>query len=330
MKDAGTTAAVADKPAKIVDRGPILPTTRAWFERRITEVPTLVGEEGVVEVVLCIDDSVEALTPKGYSPITLKNGESAVYPEQKEALLGTETFGGRSIRVYRIERRAFHAQAKGALTFEGPSARDLGGNPGSAPPPRTIEIKEAPAVGRPANFREGDVGLFTLSAETRPKQVHPGGVTRVTVTVDGFGNVPAALTLPVRDGVSFGAPQVRASTELRAEHLHQTRVFTWDVTVRDPGTTDLGEVTLPYWDPTLGRYAEARAALGTVAANASAAVEADEPDAAPALAHVTVREADAPFLNPDSPMTTAIGVTMLIGAVVAVVVGVRRPRPKKP
>lgn len=328
MKDAGPP--VAGRPAPLVDRGPILPSTQAWFERRITEIPKLVGEEGVVEVVLCIDDSVEALTPKGYIPITLKNGESAIYPEPKEALLGTETFGGRSIRVYRLERRAFHGQAKGLLTIEGPSARELGGVPGVAPPPRTLEIKEAPTEGRPPNFREGDVGLFTLAGETRPRQVHPGGITRVTVTVDGFGNVPAALTLPVRDGVSFGAPQVRVATELRAEHLHQTRIFAWDVTVRDAGTTDLGVVTLPYWDPTLGRYAEARAALGTVAAVAGGAEEPTTATSATTTTAATIREADAPFLNPDSPTTTALGALMLVGAAIAVVVGLRRKAPKQP
>jgi len=59
-------------------------------------------------------------------------------------------------------------------------------------------------------------------------------------------------------------PDVQDDIEVSRSKLRGERTFTYVVRFRDPGTIDLGEIELPYFDPERRRYRVARARLGEV------------------------------------------------------------------
>jgi hypothetical protein len=91
--------------------------------------------------------------------------------------------------------------------------------------------------------------------------------------------------------VEWLAPEVHeqvGSVGREADTFGGKRSFDYVVRVRRAGDVDLGEVTLPYWDPDQKRYGVARAILGTVhvkptAASPAASGEAPEQETLPGL-----------------------------------------------
>jgi len=130
--------------------------------------------------------------------------------------------------------------------------------------PLTITVAEPPLDGRPAGYQVGDVGRFTLGAEVSPREIEAGSSVSAVVTLNGLGNLPAGLRTPTRTGVDFLTPTVRNTPKLEAGLYGGTKVFTYIVRLDTPGTIDLGEITLPYFDPDSQQYGTARATLGTV------------------------------------------------------------------
>jgi hypothetical protein len=130
--------------------------------------------------------------------------------------------------------------------------------------PVEIEVVEPPLSGRPPGYRLGDVGRYSLSAQVEPREIPAGGSIAVVVKLEGTGNVPASLLVPERTGVHFLEPQLVEQVAPRRGEVQGFRTFTYVVELAEPGEQELGEVTLPYWDPKGRVYGVARAALGTV------------------------------------------------------------------
>jgi hypothetical protein len=128
-----------------------------------------------------------------------------------------------------------------------------------------IHVAEPPLSGRPPGFSPGDVGRFTIAAQVQPRDVEQGGAVSVQVELSGTGNVPEAIVPPAREGVEWLAPEVHSALGPTAQGAYGgKRSFDFVVHVKRAGTVDLGELSLPYWDPELRKYSVARAALGAL------------------------------------------------------------------
>jgi hypothetical protein len=136
--------------------------------------------------------------------------------------------------------------------------------------PIEITVVEPPLKDRPPGYRLGDVGRYSLSAQVEPREVPAGGSVSVVAKLEGVGNVPQSLLVPEQKGVRFLEPQLVEQVAPRSGVVQGFRTFTYVVELTRPGDIDLGELTLPYWDPKSRSYGVARAALGTVKVTGSA------------------------------------------------------------
>lgn len=138
--------------------------------------------------------------------------------------------------------------------------------------PVEINVVEPPLKGRPPGYKLGDVGHYGLTAQVEPREVPAGGSISVVARLEGTGNVPFSLQIPEQTGVRFLEPQLVEQVAPRSGVVQGFRSFTYVVELNQPGEVDLGELTLPYWDPKAKAYDVARAALGKVKVTGSAPV----------------------------------------------------------
>lgn len=182
-----------------------------------------------------------------------------------------------------------------SLTFEGGAYRS---NPAvvRSTAPITLDVTEPPLDGRPAGYRVGDVGTLELSAVVDPRKVVAGDAVSVVAKLEGTGSIPTVLHVPEQRGVEWLDPTHVDEVHNENGTVRGFRAFTYIVKLHDAGNVDLGELTLPYWDPRKRAYATARARLGKVevAPNPKAAATAS---ASPA-ASTTADFGDALALKP--------------------------------
>lgn len=142
----------------------------------------------------------------------------------------------------------------------------------------TLEVREPPAAGRPAGYRVGDTGRFTLAATVTPRATVAGETVSVSIKVAGRGVMPNQLKLPERTQVEWLTPEKQDAQDVEAGRVGGSRTFGYAVRVLDHGDVDLGWVELPHYDPDAKEYRVARAALGVVrVAKKAGAVDAPKP-----------------------------------------------------
>jgi hypothetical protein len=201
--------------------------------------------------------------------------------DQASPLEGLAAAGGRTWEVRLLRRWALFPLRAGNLTI-GPMSLSLIRAGATASEPRTSETLqvravEPPLARRPPGYALGDVGRFSLAAQVSPRQVEQGAAVAVHVELSGTGNVPSALSTPAREGVEWLAPEVKEDLgAIGKDHavFGGKRFFDYVVRMNRPGAVDLGEMTLPFWDPAQQRYDVARAMLGDVRVTPSAAAAA--------------------------------------------------------
>lgn len=140
--------------------------------------------------------------------------------------------------------------------------------------PVVVQATEPPAGPRPAGYMLGDVGSFNLQAQVEPRKVEAGGSVAVTAILRGTGNPPSSLRIPERKGVTWLEPEQREVIDTGEGTVGGSRTFTYIVKLGEQGSVDLGELSVPYWNPKLHEYQVARARLGSV--------EVTRPTSAPA------------------------------------------------
>ncbi len=128
----------------------------------------------------------------------------------------------------------------------------------------SVNVSEPPVKGRPAGYNIGDVGSFQLRAQVEPRDVVAGDAVSVVVKLSGKGNLPLKLRTPETQGVEWLEPRVSGELEPQGHWMGGERTFSYVVTLNKPGNVDLGEISLPYWDPRRDTYDTARASLGYV------------------------------------------------------------------
>lgn len=168
--------------------------------------------------------------------------------------------------------------------------------------PVTVEIVEPPTDGRPSGYVVGDVGVYSLQASVEPKTVQAGGSVAVTAVLRGTGNLPTSLRLPERNGVQWLEPEIREAIDTGGDDVSGSRSFTYVVQVNQPGAIDLGDITLPYWDPSRKKYIVASAKLGIINVTGSAPAIASA-SAAPTTQLPPVRTVAGTFQPAKPPFT---------------------------
>ncbi|HTQ04857.1 MAG TPA: BatD family protein [Polyangiaceae bacterium] len=197
-----------------------------------------------------------------------------------------------------------------SLTFDGGPYR---ANPPvtRSTAPVTLDVTEPPLDGRPAGYRVGDVGTLELSAAVDPRKVVAGDAVSVVAKLEGTGSIPTALRVPEQRGVEWLEPTHVDEVNNERGTVRGFRAFTYIVKLHDAGNVELGNLTLPYWDPKKRVYATARAELGKVevAPNPQAAPSATASAAASAAADfgdplaLKTRRTLAPYAKATTPFT---------------------------
>ncbi|MEM8884963.1 MAG: hypothetical protein AAGD14_12900, partial [Planctomycetota bacterium] len=113
--------------------------------------------------------------------------------------------------------------------------------------PIVVEVRDWPAEGRPASFT-GAVGRFRVSARTDVKKVVRAEPFRVTLQIQGAGNL-AEAGAPRLDGLE-GFHLYGTIDEMRAG----VRTIHYDVALLDPERTEFPSIAFAYLDPEEGRY----------------------------------------------------------------------------
>ena len=127
-----------------------------------------------------------------------------------------------------------------------------------------LVVTEPPLDGRPAGYKIGDVGEYHIEATVEPRQVLAGESISVVAKLAGVGNVPFKLQTPESRGVEWLEPALTEKMEAPGGVVQGSRTFSYVVRMTEPGKIDLGEVSLPYYDPKRHAYAVARAKLGEI------------------------------------------------------------------
>ena len=145
-----------------------------------------------------------------------------------------------------------------------------------------LVVTEPPLNGRPAGYKVGDVGEYRLEASVEPRQIVAGDAISVVAKLSGVGNVPFKLQTPESHGVEWLEPALAEKMETPGGVVQGWRTFSYVVRMTEPGSVDLGELSLPYYDPKRHEYAVARASLGQIEVksnpNAAKAKPAAKPD----------------------------------------------------
>ncbi len=175
--------------------------------------------------------------------------------------------------------------------------------------PLTVIVGEPPVDGRPPGYHIGDVGDFSLQASVEPREVAQGSMVSVTAKLAGVGHLPTHLTPPEQAGIEWLEPSVRGEVGPHGDAIGGERVFRWVVRVRKAGTVDLGELTLPYWNPDRRRYEVARATLGplTVREVAGAVPPSETNASGDLLSSIEPRSELGPFTRSGPPWTDLRG-----------------------
>lgn len=140
--------------------------------------------------------------------------------------------------------------------------------------PLDIEVVEPPLEGRPEGYLLGDVGRLGLQAELSSRKLAQGDYLQLVVRVKGSGSLPSRVQLPSLPGLEWQEPALEGGPKVRDGKLGGTRTLKIAGRVNQAGTLDLGDVTLPYYDPTAREYRIARAALGSLEVTPSTAAAA--------------------------------------------------------
>ncbi len=250
-----------------------------FLHATVDKTSAVVGEQVTFSVYRYLDTTARGLefdNADVHEPAVADFVKRRLKREDQDAILqGYVSMGGRDWEVALEERWALFPLRAGDLEI-GPMTLTLV-SPRAAAGKRTTEtlhvhVSEPPLAARPPGYALGDVGRFTLSAQVAPREIEQGGAVGVHVEVSGTGNVPSAIATPVRAGLEWLVPEVHEELGPMAhDAFGGKRTFDFVVRITRSGDVDLGEIVLPFWNPEERRYEVARAPLGIVRAQPSAA-----------------------------------------------------------
>lgn len=200
-----------------------------------------------------------------YSVIESSHDEPAY-----QATLNGTRYIVRKLREYVLIPLKTGASTVGSMTAVLQGSRGAYPNRGSPlgfqleSPEVTLQVTDAPSQGRPDGFFPGDVGDYSLQVDVSPRNLSAGDYLEVLVRVSGEGQIPSKVQLPESNDFTWEGPTMSGGPEIIDGTLKGTRVLKYSVQVHTPGSLDLGEVRLPFFDHEKQTYRVARASLGKV------------------------------------------------------------------
>jgi hypothetical protein len=264
-----------------------------FLHATVDKTSAIVGEQVTFSVYEYIDTSASNLEVDGEDVHDSQADDFVKRPilreDQEAVLVGHANVGGRTWDVKLVRRWALFPLRSGDLVI-GPMSVGLLRPRSAAGSKRTTEtlhvaVTEPPLSGRPPGYSVGDVGHFSLAAQVDPRQAEQGGAVGVHVEVSGRGSVPGTLAVPAQEGVEWLAPEVHQELgPIGHDVFGGKRTFDFVVRLKRGGDVDLGEFTLPFWDPEQHRYDVAKAKLGVVRVKAAAGAAAESSESQEVLA----------------------------------------------
>lgn len=263
-------------------RGPI-----AFLHATVDKTRAVVGEQVTLTVYLYEDIRARQGRPSDVHEATATDfvKRSLLQDETRAVHVGTAMVGGRPWSVKLVRKNALFPIKTGRLAIAPMSLTLPQARVGLRESETLfVDVTEPPVANRPAGYQIGDTGEFSLSATTSPREIDQHGAVGVTVELRGNGNMPASLPTPEIAGVEWLEPQTRDSLgPVSDEKFGGTRTFSYVVRIHKDGAVDLGEIRLPYFDPTTRAYGIARASLGIVQVTKGSARDAGPEVAEPLL-----------------------------------------------
>jgi hypothetical protein len=317
----------------------------AFLHATLSKTAAVVGEQVTFNVYVYLNTAVRSVVDRTDSraPAVSDFVRQQLVADARDdlPLVGYADVGGEVWKVGLLYRWALFPLREGDLVI-GPTSVAVAQPASSNGNVRTSEtlhvaVTEPPGVDRPPGFATGNVGRFTLRAQVQPREVEQGGAVGVHVELEGTGNMPSTVMPPVREGVEWLAPDVHDELGPKGEDNYGgKRWFDFVVRLQRAGSVNLGELTLPFWDPEARKYSVARAALGSVnvarsAAAAGVSEAAPEPLAGLPAPRRALEGMSAPRRHwADSPLFWIAGLCggplLFVGAVSARALGVRAAR----
>lgn len=240
----------------------------AFLHATIDKTVAVVGEQVTLTVYLYEDPYQHQGKPadvhESNAPDFLKR--SLLEDETRAVGVGTAKVGGRAWNVKLVRKSALFPLKAGRLVIDPMSLTLPRARVGLRESERlSVDVSEPKVAGRPPGYQLGDVGDFALSATVNPRTLVQDGAVGVTLELRGTGNLPSKLPLPTVPGVEWLEPQINEKLGGQAdERFGGTRTFAYVVRLHKPGTIDLGEVRLAFFDPSQRTYRTATAGLGIV------------------------------------------------------------------
>jgi hypothetical protein len=269
----------------------------AFLHAVVDKTNAVVGEQVTLSVYLYVDVSGTREPQIGDLHEIMADDflkRSLMEDDTKPVALNPAQVGGQIWMVQLVRRSALFPLKSGDLEI-GPMTLTIGrsnGNNGIRESEHFhIHVTDPPLRDRPAGYAVGDVGHFNLSADVQPRSIDRDGAVGVTLTLTGTGNLPSSIATPTRAGIEWLTPETheklgnmnpqitsgsgKLDSDPSRDKFGGSRTFSYVVRIHQAALkgpklnsgkipVDLGDVVLPFWDPDQGRYAMARATLGTV------------------------------------------------------------------
>lgn len=148
-------------------------------------------------------------------------------------------------------------------------------------PAIVVEAREPPLEGRPAGYVPGTIGPLSITASIDRAEVPVGETATMTVRAQGNGYL-GSVTLPSPrgvDGLRVLPGSSRSTVDRNAEPLRGDVVNEYRVVADRPGRFTLPTLTVPWFDPSSGRYQSSQVVLPVIVATGAArpAEEAADP-----------------------------------------------------
>jgi hypothetical protein len=244
----------------------------AFLHAKVDKTQAVIGEQVTVEIYVYIEAGERSAELTDVHEATADDfvKRSLVDDDAPDKPTSRANVGGRLYGVKLLRKWALFPLKTGDLTI-GPMSLTLSRrHTALAEPDRqsetiAIHVTEPPMNGRPPGYVVGDTGKFALSVSTTPKDIEQGGAVGVTAELSGTGNLPASLTPPVRAGIEWLTPEVHEKMgTVSGDKYGGKRTFSYVVRLHKEGVVDLGDLTLPYYNPDTRSYGVARAPVGVI------------------------------------------------------------------
>jgi hypothetical protein len=244
----------------------------AFLHARVDKSQAVVGEQVTLEIYVYVEANERSADLTDVHEATADEfvKRSLVDDDATDKSMQRALVGGRLYGVKLLRKWALFPLKAGDLTI-GPMSLTLSRRHNAFTDPErqsetlVIHTTEPPIAGRPPGYVVGDTGKWTLSVNTTPRDIERDGAIGVTAELSGTGNLPASLTPPARAGIEWLAPEVHEKMgAVTGDKYGGKRTFSFVVRLHKEGEVDLGDLTVPFYNPETRSYGAATAALGVI------------------------------------------------------------------